>query len=339
MQITRRKIVTEARDIFLFILLGIAMTYMLCTTCRNDFRNFVFITAFSSSLWIFLWKGNELIAHFISSKISWVAFPVKRMIVGIITTVGYTILAVIGLITFFKLVLHVNIGNSQWTIYSSVLITIIIALILHSRAFLQHWRLAKIDAERFQKESISAKYESLKSQVNPHFLFNSLNALTNLVYEDQDKAVEFIKQLSEVYRYVLDTRDREVVPLEEELKFLKSYLFLQQIRFGDKLDIQLNLNGATTDVPPLCLQMLVENAIKHNIVSEQMPLRIQIYHDSDYLVVENDLQFKDTSSDTPGLGLENITKRYEFLTSRKVQVLRADGKFVVKLPVIEVTIG
>jgi LytS/YehU family sensor histidine kinase len=158
------------------------------------------------------------------------------------------------------------------------------------------------------------------------------------VYEDQDKAVNFIKQLSEVYRYVLDTRDKEVVPLEEELQFLKSYTYLQQIRFGDKLSIDLSLNGLETMVAPLALQMLIENAVKHNEISEENPLRIKVYQEHGSIVVENNLQKKSRlGEETSGVGLENINKRYQFLSIEKVVIEQTNDKFLVKLPVIPVT--
>jgi LytS/YehU family sensor histidine kinase len=185
------------------------------------------------------------------------------------------------------------------------------------------------------KENFVARFENLKSQVNPHFLFNSFNALTNLVYEDQDKAAKFIKKLSDVYRYVLDTRDREVVSLEEEMDFLKSYVFLQQIRFGEKLKIDIQLNGIKSMVAPLALQMLIENAIKHNVVSEESPLTVKVYADDQYLAVENDLQKKVIlSEDKSGVGLDNIRKRYEFLTGREIVIQETPEKFIVRLPFI-----
>ena len=191
-------------------------------------------------------------------------------------------------------------------------------------------------AAGLEKESALSQYESLKNQVNPHFLFNSLNALTHLVYEDQDKAAKFIKQLSEVYRYVLDSRDKEVVSLEEELKFLDAYLFLQQIRFGDKLKVNVNFKGSTSSVAPLALQMLIENAIKHNVISEEEPLSIRLYMERSFLVVENDLHKKNILPDSSGgLGLQNIKRRYEFLSKEKVVVDEGEGKFIVKLPMLE----
>jgi LytS/YehU family sensor histidine kinase len=136
----------------------------------------------------------------------------------------------------------------------------------------------------------------------------------------------------------LDTRDQEVVPLEEELKFLKSYTYLQQIRFGDKLSIDLSLNGLKSMVAPLALQMLIENAVKHNEVSEENPLHIKVFSEGNFIVVENNLQKRQFSAEpNSGVGLENIRKRYQFLSDVQVVVEQSDNKFVVKLPIIPVT--
>lgn len=206
---------------------------------------------------------------------------------------------------------------------------------MHGREFLLQWRKSAVDAERYQKESMTATYESLKSQVNPHFLFNSLNALTNLVYEDQDKAAKFIKQLSEVYRYVLDTRDKELVPIGEELRFLESYTYLQHIRFGDKLRIDNTLTTAQSMVAPLALQMLVENAVKHNEISQDKPLTIRLYSDANFLIVENTLQRKLNSGEaSSGMGLDNIVKRYQFLSNQNVLINEDADNFTVKIPII-----
>jgi LytS/YehU family sensor histidine kinase len=154
------------------------------------------------------------------------------------------------------------------------------------------------------------------------------------VYEDQDKAVKFIKQLSEVYRYVLDSREKEVVAIQEEAKFLSSYLFLQQIRFGDKLNLDVRLADARGFAAPLVLQMLVENAIKHNVISEDDPLAITIHVVDDVIVVTNNIQPKSvTMEESTGVGLDNIVKRYTFLTDRPV-VIEHDDKFTVKLPLL-----
>lgn len=314
---------------------SIVQVYFTCRNCTT-WQEYSLLASFTFILWVLLWRGNNILTHYVNNKISWFKFPIKRLVVGLITTIGYTLVAVIGAMMLFERIFDFNFGRSfVWTIYFSIGITILISLTLHSREFLIRGIKATLAAEVLEKESIRAKYESLKSQVSPHFLFNSLNALTNLVYEDQDKAAKFIKQLSEVYRYVLDSRDKEVVPLEEEKKFLMSYIFLQEIRFGDKLKVDIEMAPSDGLVAPLVLQMLVENAIKHNVISEEHPLSILIYMRDGFIVVENKIRKKSViGSESQGIGLENITRRYEFLSDRQVVVTEGDI-FRVKLPVIQ----
>ena len=316
-----------------------ATTYFTCQSCHTDLEKYLWVTFFSSLLWFSLWIGNESLTVFISSRISWVAFPLKRFIIGVTSTVAFTVLMVLAIVVVWEKVMHFNFGGYFEVVFTSLIITFFISLFLHGKEFLVRWRGAAVDAEASKRESIKAQYESLKSQVNPHFLFNSLNALTNLVYEDQDKAAKFIKQLSDVYRYVLDTRDREMVSLEEELRFLNAYLFLQQIRFGDKLQIKIELNGIESQIAPLAFQMLIENAIKHNVISQDNPLVIRLYSTKDYLVVENNFQKKPVlKEDSPGIGLENIRKRYAFLSALPIEVDQTEKLFTVKLPILKTAI-
>lgn len=324
----------ELRDISVLALLGLVMTAsgLSCSSCDFNSREFWVIGSFTSLIWVILWKGNDYLGSFISAKISWLKFPVKRFFVGLFATAVFTLSSIYLVSSLYNWSFNVHISYGVWY---SVIITIIISLFMHGRAFLLNWKQSQIDAEKLQRENIAGKYEALKNQVNPHFLFNSLNALTNLVYEDQDKAVKFIKQLSEVYRYVLDTRDQEIVSLAQELKFLESYIFLQQIRFENRLDVQVEVEDENKFVTPLALQMLIENAIKHNIVSTDDPLKIRIYQDNGHVVVENNLQRKAVLAEpSAGVGLENIVKRYELLTERKVEVSDGPEKFVVKLPLL-----
>lgn len=328
-------------NVIIFSVIGASvMTYFSCSSCSHDVKRFLITAFFSSVMWIIMWIGNSELTHYISNRISWVDFPVKRLLVGVVSTVVFTVLVAIGLLKSWEYSWDVRFSNYSEFVIISLVITFLISFFLHGREFLLQWRQSAVEAERYQKESMRATYDSLKSQVNPHFLFNSLNALTNLVYEDQDKAVKFIKQLSEVYRYVLDTRDRELVTLDEELKFLNSYIFLQQIRFGDKLSIDVNISDQNAMVAPLALQMLIENAVKHNEISEENPLQIRIFEERNFIVVENNLQRKSLLGESSsGMGLENIKKRYEFLSSEKVIVSHSDKKFIVKLPFISKPYG
>jgi sensor histidine kinase YesM len=253
----KRVLLTELRDILVLIVIGVVMTWtgLSCGSCRSDTRLFLIVASFTSLMWVALWKGNTYLSDFISTRMSWVQYPLQRFVVGVVSTIAFTLLVVYSSGALYKRLFHLDLNGSMMY---SVVITVIISLFMHGRTFLLNWKQTTVDAEKLQKENIAAKYESLKNQVNPHFLFNSLNALTNLVYEDQDKAVKFIKQLSEVYRYVLDTRDKEAVPIDEEVRFLQAYLYLQKIRFGDKLNIEFSLDGVQSLVAPLALQMLIE---------------------------------------------------------------------------------
>jgi sensor histidine kinase YesM len=186
-----------------------------------------------------------------------------------------------------------------------------------------------------EKEKIQYQYETLKTQINPHFLFNSLNVLSSLTYQDPEKANLFAKKMSGVYRYLLLTNARSTVTLQEELSFLKSYLFLEQIRFEEALFVEIvneNLN-LNRKVIPVSIQLLVENAIKHNITTSKSPLRIQIYITDKEIVVANNLQLR-SSVDKGGVGLENLKKQYA-LYEKAIEVTHTNTKFIVKLPFIE----
>jgi sensor histidine kinase YesM len=322
------------KSIIWLIIAAFATTAFWAPPWETPLNVYFRLGGFMAILWVFLWLGNSQSADIISKRISWTERPVLRLAVGMLVMVVYTVLVVVVLVWIYNVLLHFRITVDE-VVWSSLIITFVISTFMHGRGFLSSWRQAELNAIELQKESVRAQYDSLKNQVNPHFLFNSLNALTNLIYDDQDKAAKFVKQLSEVYRYVLDTQDRELVPLSEELKFLGSYLFLQQIRFGDKLKVELNISNSETKVAPLVLQMLVENAIKHNIISNDQPLTIKIYNEGDSVVIMNNLQKKTViAEESKGIGLQNIKKRYSFLSKQEVLVSDAAGSFVVKLPLI-----
>ncbi len=315
---------------------SVFQTYFMCWRCHEDLRAYTLVSFFCLLMWIFLWRGNAIITDYANTKISWLTEPVKRFLVGIGSTVVYTAAVVVVIMYAFKWVFDFHFGGSfQPTMVYTLILTLVISLFLHGREFFMNWRKLELDAVKLRNENLTSKYESLRSQLDPHFLFNSLNVLTNLVYQDPDKSARFIKQLSEVYRYVLEVRNKELVPLEEELKFVESYLFLQQIRFGDKLKVENNLIGVEGFIPPLALQILVENAIKHNVISQDDPLTIKMFKQDDQIIVENNLQKKTVlTEESTGIGLDNITKRYEFLSNQKITIEETKTIFRVKLPLI-----
>lgn len=293
---------------------------------------------FIGVVWVALWKGNEFIQARIEKKFSWEKNSGKRLIWGIAGMIIFTVATIIILFLSFERITGIlATAEISRTIIFALFISFAVIAFLQGRKIQMEWHRMAVNQEKLKRESLSSRYEALKNQVNPHFLFNSLNVLTGLVYKDPDLAARFIKQLSRVYRYVLDTREEEVVNLENELDFLESYFFLQKMRFNNNLIIKINVDKAEDlQIPPLALQMLVENAIKHNKISDDKKLTISIYTDGEYLNIENNLQKKEIIQKSSGIGLANIESRYEFLTGKKVIIEDQDNRFIVKLPVLEV---
>ena len=191
---------------------------------------------------------------------------------------------------------------------------------------------------QLNQEITQSKYNSLKSQISPHFLFNSLNTLTSLMYQDRDLASDFVSRLASCYRYILDNRDQDVIGLDKELTFLDSFMFMMQVRHDDALEIKtdIQINSASVLVPTLSLQMLVENALKHNQYSPEKKLHISVYtKGSQRLVVRNNLQERTDKESSTGLGLQNIKNRYKFYTQQEVVVEQRDGYFAVELPLLQ----
>ncbi|MBK7711197.1 MAG: histidine kinase [Bacteroidales bacterium] len=197
-------------------------------------------------------------------------------------------------------------------------------------------RQARQIADNLQEELSQIKYEVLKSQINPHFMFNSLNVLSGLINVDVAKAQLFIDEFSQIYRYVLETIEQPVVTLKKELEFMRSYLFLQQIRYGENLTFTVNVPAGMLlmVIPPLSLQVLLENALKHNIVNESKPLKIDIYTEGDYLFVRNPLQPKISGTST-GLGLKNLVKRYTLISRMEPSFRVVNNHYVAGIPLIK----
>ncbi len=193
-------------------------------------------------------------------------------------------------------------------------------------------------AEQLQKENFRAQLEALKNQVNPHFLFNSLNVLNSLIYVDPDKAATFLSQMSEVYRALLDSGDKPLVPLGKELELAKAYIYLMQTRFGDNVQFKVEVPPAYLhlQLPPTSLQMLLENAIKHNGSTTNKPLHISVFVKDAKLVVENNLQPRLEEVVSTKVGLQNISSRYTYFTDEKVEVAQNEQSFIVALPLLDV---
>lgn len=192
---------------------------------------------------------------------------------------------------------------------------------------------------QIQKVSIQTQFEALKNQINPHFLFNTLSTLMSLIEDDPKQASLFVQELSHIYRYVLQTKDKEVIDLEQELTFIQSYNFLISRRFGDNIQFHIDVPEEYWHylLPPLSLHLLVENAIKHNAISRRRPLKVEIVvNEANYLVVRNNLQPKSVLPSSTKIGLNNIKERYRYLTSKQVKINKLENDFIVELPLLSV---
>lgn len=225
------------------------------------------------------------------------------------------------------------INNSLITsVLNIIIITVIEAIVWFKRS-----QQSLLIAERLERENSQIRFETLKNQLNPHFLFNSLNVLSSLIKKDSDKAQNFVDEFSYVYRYTLDVIDKPVVELKEEIDFAKSFLFLQKIRFDNAVDIEINVDASKLNylVPPLAVQTLLENAFKHNKASVENPLKIKIYSENDSLIIINNLQPKIKGADSKGVGLNNLNKRYELLGEKLPQYSVSEKEYIAKIPLIK----
>lgn len=216
-------------------------------------------------------------------------------------------------------------------------LSLCVYILIANRHIMDHMEDVQVKAEQLEKENLLSQFSALKSQVNPHFLFNSLSILSSLVKKDPELSEQFIDRLSKAYRYILEQRETELVPLATELEFLQSYTFLLQTRFEHKFELQVNLDAETirsSKIPPLTLQILVENAIKHNRMSTREPLLISIGKESDRLSVRNKCRPRGEEVSSTGVGLQNIINRYALLTDNPVWVGERDEDFVVIVPLL-----
>jgi two-component system LytT family sensor kinase len=325
------------------LLLGIVIVTLFMRGALDSFENFLFGLLWAFILSVTQWAGLVLINYFIDLRIKWIEQPVLRSVAGLITLIVYSLFAFVA-VQFIMLFIRYNIVPADaWqsisqSIFYPLLISFIISIIFTAIGFFKAWRKALVDAGEMKAEMLAYKYEALRNQLNPHFLFNSFNVLSDLVYSDQKMALKFIQQMSDLFRYVLDSRDKELVLLTEEIEFIRSFIYLLKTRFENKLDIIIDLEVFPDEyIVPMTLQLLVENAVKHNEVSEDFPLIINIRKNNDYLEIENSLRLKPAGEDSKNTGLKNIEQQFSFFTDKLIEIDRSDGKFLVRVPILKVT--
>ncbi len=333
------------RNLLTLSLIGGVLITVIFLPLYSDLSQKKLMTVFlyNALLTIFLSLVNGFISN--NVNISWLEQPLKRFFVSLFLTIIGTVMValfvrgIIGNLLFNVPVLVLLKTLDTEYYYNVIMITLVISTFLHGRAFLFELRRSIEKSEALKRAHLSSQYESLKNQVNPHFLFNSLNVLTALVHKDADLSEKFIRQLANVYRYVLEVNDQELVSLEKEKEALLAYIFLLKIRFGDNIIVELDIEDTENQlIPPLALQMLVENAVKHNIVSKEQPLRIKlVLQANDQIFITNNLQKKEQQANHLGIGLENIKKRYQKFIDKEVIIKESEKSFEVLLPIIKLS--
>jgi sensor histidine kinase YesM len=269
-------------------------------------------------------------------------FSKRRIFIGFVSSFFLSLFVIFLLRLFISIFiekqsLSVFVANESASDYIvASVFTFVVLLIVHFIYIYKGYQENKVKEQKIIAGTANAKFESLKNQIDPHFLFNSLNVLSSLIEENPENAQRFTTSLSKIYRYVLEQKDKELVSVEEELAFAKTYMNLLKMRFENSLFYELptTILNPEAKVVPLSLQLLLENTVKHNVVSEQRPLHIIIFIEGDYLVIQNDYQKKEVLQDRKGVGLQNIINRYGIITNRKVLIEQNEQTFTVKIPIL-----
>lgn len=232
----------------------------------------------------------------------------------------------------------VRLNRQMWaaTTIIHVLSVATVILAMFSYRFFNKWKETELKKEILEKEKATVQYDNLKNQLNPHFLFNSLTSLNSLIFENPQLASEFLQQLSKVYRYVLENKEKTLVSLSTELGFISHYTKLLLSRFENGLVVNIKLSDAALDkkILPVTLQILIENAIKHNVISKDKPLQIDIYDESAYLVVKNTLQAKHIIEESNKQGIENLKNLYSVLIEKEIVIEKTADCFSIRIPLI-----
>jgi len=290
-----------------------------------------------------IWFGNRNIMVYCRKKYPLFNDVRKRLWFQASIMLVFTVAANMGLDKLEDIIFHVDHGALTPTdslIHSNsaaIFCTIMMIAIYESIYFMNELRKSVEEKEMLKRESLNAQLNALRTQVNPHFLFNNLNTLSSIIPDNPKQAVEFVQQLSKVYRHILEVENEKSIPLKDELDVLRAYAFLLQTRFGDNIDIDINVPNEKLNkrIVPLSLQILMENAIKHNIVSSEKPLKVNVFAENGNLLVKNNLQKKNQVNESTGIGLENIRNRCRLLGNGEVKVTESGTSFTVSIPLIE----
>mgnify|MGYP003583733982 FL=1 len=329
----------------LYINIIVSLFIFLIDPGEKTFERYSITFLISGMYTFFIGLGNGFLNDYLDSKFSWTEETRKRTIAAIVGTLVMNI----ALVYFCNYLNFIVIqgknpekffnGEMNFINWFFINFAIMISAIGHARGFMAAWKNStkkEVVEQKLIAKSANAQFESLKNQLDPHFLFNSLNVLDSLIEENPVQAQRFTNSMSKIYRYVLEQKDKELVSVEEEIDFAKTYCELLKTRFEDAVTFDFNISEEDKKgfVVPLSLQLLLENSIKHNFATSSKPLNIKIFTEKGNLIIENNLQTRELPNTSTGVGLANIVSRYNLLTERNVFVEKSEAFFRVKLPIL-----
>ncbi len=332
----------ERKNIMAGMTVGIVITFLF-TGIDSQIEAILLNLAYGVLVGLSIALGCGAISRRMFRSENWLDNPVRRYISAVLLVSAYILMDVILLnIIWFKITQDVNPAKLFQSNFFLIVLLIefvtglLIYLIVLSRYFALNLNSFYLQSQKQTQELAKYRFETLKNQVNPHFLFNSLNVLSGMIYKDPERADEFVIRLSNIYRYVLDVQEEDVVELRREMVFTEDYLQLLQLRFGEKFSYQITVTGEGF-VVPMALQILMENALKHNAMQSDSALRISIVRKDDYLVVRNNRNNLISQAPSTGLGLENIRSRYMHLSDKQVIVNSTVDWFEVQIPILNLS--
>lgn len=329
-----------------WISLGTSMFFFFAFTDEKTLENFLLTVLISFMYSFFLGAGNGLINDYLNKKFPWSEATTKRAIISIVVIlIANTILVYfcnyMNFVVFQKAATTQQYFSGRYNFINwfTINVALLISAFLHAKGFMDELKKTsrkEVVEQKLIAKSANAQFESLKNQLDPHFLFNSLNVLSSLIDENPRQAQKFTASMSKIYRYVLEQKDKELVTVQDELDFAKTYCELLKTRFEDSVDFvfDVNENDLRKFVVPLSLQLLLENCIKHNFATSSKPLMIKVFTENDCLCIENNLQAREQLKESAGIGLANIVQRYALLTKRNVFIEKSEDYFKIKLPVL-----
>lgn len=291
---------------------------------------------------VVLYMANAYFVSYMLNKYRNKLFEIKNLLFAALLSVGISVVAIFLLRLLIKVVVYDMplsefLANEKalhywFSLTISVVVTTAFYIYYYNKSKQEH----KVKVQKVIAGAASAKFESLKNQLDPHFLFNSLNVLTSLIGENPRQAEKFTTKLSKVYRYVLEQKDKDLTSLEDELQFAKSYMELLKMRFEDAITFTIpeTVSNQELKIVPLSLQLLLENAVKHNVITSNKPLEIRIYEENGYLAIENNINIKSSLEKSTKVGLKNIDQRYALISRKAVEITRENEIFKVKLPLL-----